>query len=76
MYGTEMLDPKIQPKLNVDFANIKAGQVVWPVDARALQALVDLGLSDQKIASYFRVSVASVIEVKARYASGMQPGSE
>ena len=69
MYGTQVYDPKLQPKLNNDTSNIKRGEVLWPVDSRSLQALVDLGLSDQKIAEYFHVSVANVTETKARYAS-------
>ncbi len=43
------------------------GEVRWPVDAKSLQALVDLGMSDQRIADYFRVSVANITELTNTY---------
>lgn len=44
---------------------------VWPIPESALAALVDLGLSDECIARYFRVGLGNVQSLRLRY--GMQP---
>ncbi len=44
---------------------------IWPIPELAFAALIDLGLSDECIAGYFRVSVVSVLALRAEY--GMHP---
>jgi hypothetical protein len=39
----------------------------WPIGAASLRALCDLGLSDIKIAIYFRVSTEQVMFLRNRY---------
>lgn len=40
---------------------------IWPIPELAFAALVDLGLSDDSIARYFRISVVSVLALRAEY---------
>lgn len=48
------------------------GGVRWPVDGTSLQALVDLGMTDQRIAEYFKVPVKNVTDLKSQFASKIQ----
>jgi hypothetical protein len=41
--------------------------VIWPVEPAALAALIDMGLSDNQIATYFSVDLAEVHAVCERY---------
>lgn len=41
--------------------------VCWPIRPAALAALVDLGLSDQRIAAYFAVDERDVSALRRRY---------
>lgn len=43
----------------------------WPISALALAALVDLGLSDERIARYFHVGLGNVQSLRLRF--GLQP---
>ena len=74
MYGTGSFGTRVQSQIYNPVRPMKAGEVRWPVDGQSLQALVDLGMSDQRIADYFRVSVSSITELKAKYASTVQAG--
>lgn len=61
-----MLEPdkeKLRRNLERDFV----GNTSWPPDSAALIALVDLGLSDDRIARYFRVSAADVTTLRRAY---------
>lgn len=39
----------------------------WPISELALAALVDLGLSDERIAHYFHVGLGNVQSVRLRF---------
>jgi hypothetical protein len=39
----------------------------WPIGAASLRALCDRGLSDIKIAQYFRISTAQVMLLRSRH---------
>ncbi|MHB8886422.1 MAG: hypothetical protein ACYC5H_15350 [Methylovirgula sp.] len=43
----------------------------WPISELALAALVDLGLSDERIARYFHVALGNVQSLRLRF--GVQP---
>lgn len=45
-----------------------AAAALWPIAAPYLRALKDMGLSDQQIARYFRVTPAKVAELARSYA--------
>ncbi|MGB8279011.1 MAG: hypothetical protein WCF20_13920 [Methylovirgula sp.] len=47
---------------------------IWPIPELAFAALIDLGLSDECIAHYFRVSVASVLALRGEY--GTHPSAQ
>lgn len=40
---------------------------MWPISGLALETLVDLGLSDERIANYFRVNRGCVAALRMRY---------
>lgn len=48
--------------------------VTWPVSAAALDALVDMGLSDDRIGRYFRVDVAEVRRQRERAGASSTTG--
>lgn len=72
MYGTGSQSTRLTSNTYKPIRPTTAGEVRWPVDGKSLQALVDLGMTDQRIADYFRVSVTSITEMKARHAARQQ----
>ena len=42
----------------------------WPIERAALAALIDMGLSDERIAAYFAVDAAEVRALRGRYRLG------
>ncbi len=69
MHGTGSFGSRVSSRIYKPVRPIADGEVRWPVDGKSLQALVDLGMSDQRIAEYFRVPVSNVTEMKIRYAA-------
>ena len=43
------------------------GNTTWPPDCASLTALIDLGLSDDRIADYFHVSRLDVVSLRRAY---------
>jgi len=43
------------------------GNTTWPPDRASLTALIDLGLSDERIADYFHVSRPDVVSLRRAY---------
>jgi len=74
MYGIGSFASRATSQIYKPLRPTADGEVRWPVDGKSLQALVDLGMSDQRIADYFRVSVSSVAEMKAKHANARQSG--
>lgn len=60
---SDVLEPDLEQRLAADFTY----GVKWPVDPASLAALLDLGLDDQTIAGYFRVSPSEVTALRRRY---------
>ena len=74
MYGTGSYGSRVSSQIYKPVRPTAEGEVRWPVDGKSLQALVDLGMTDQRIAEYFRVSVSNITEMKARHAAVPQSG--
>jgi hypothetical protein len=53
----------LKSSLQQDFS---AG-ATWPISYPAMTALIDMGLSDDKIARYFAVASSAVSALRARY---------
>lgn len=63
----------ILPEIGVHFNEVAQGDdlwqgAVWPISAPALAALVDLGLSDERIARYFHVGPSNVQALRLCFA--------
>ena len=62
------------PSFQADNNNLKEnlrrnfiGNTTWPPDRASLTALIDLGLSDERIADYFHVSRLDVVSLRRAY---------
>ena len=44
-----------------------SARTVWPIEYCAMSALIDMGLSDAKIARYFAVSVTDVTALRIQF---------
>jgi hypothetical protein len=53
----------LEASLEEDFT----AETVWPISYASMAALIDMGLSDAKIARYFRVSPAAVADLRTEY---------
>ena len=63
-----------RPSFQADNNNLKEnlqrnfiGTTTWPPNRASLTALVDLGLSDERIATYFHVSRPDVVTLRQAY---------